>query len=518
MDQQNRRQFFADVGKGMMTAAMGSALAGELGVGLAEADGAPERLTFGVLEPLVALMQETPPGRLLPQVVQRLRNGTELRQVVAAAALANARTFGGEDYVGFHTLMAMGPSYHMAQSMPEARRALPILKVLYRNSNRITERGRNPEVLQAVRAEANPAARPSAEQLRAQVRQRNITAAERTFAALAATSAEDAFNNLIITVADATEVHRVVLPYRAWDLVGIIGRDRAHTLLRQSVRFCVQAEQPRYVEAFRPSRETLARALETHRLLGRQLGNRRAEDAWVERLSQTIFRSTPAQAADAAAGALAEGMDPAAIGEAITLAANQLVLRDQGRPQNQTAPNRGLGSCHGDSIGVHGSDSANAWRNIARVGNARTTMIGLILGAYQVASDRSNRGGNFLEWQPYPHAQALERVTSREPEALLREAEEAIRARDQMRASAIVHRYGELGHPHRPVFDLLLRYAISEDGALHAEKFYQTVSEEYRSTRQAFRWRHVVGLARVTASACGQPAPGYADACRLLEA
>jgi len=86
-----------------------------------------------------------------------------------------------------------------------------------------------------------------------------------------------------------------------------------------------------------------------------------------------------------------------------------------------------------------------------------------------------------------------------------------------VRACAAVHAYGLAGHPHRPVFDLLLKYAVSEDGALHAEKFYRTVSEEFAATRPAFRWRHVVGLARVTASEYGQPAPGYADSCRLLE-
>ena len=68
----------------------------------------------------------------------------------------------------------------------------------------------------------------------------------------------------------------------------------------------------------------------------------------------------------------------------------------------------------------------------------------------------------------------------------------------------------------RPAFDLLLRYAISEDGALHAEKYYRTVSEEFASTRPAFRWRHLAALARVTASEYGQPAPGHADSCRLL--
>ena len=67
------------------------------------------------------------------------------------------------------------------------------------------------------------------------------------------------------------------------------------------------------------------------------------------------------------------------------------------------------------------------------------------------------------------------------------------------------------------MFDLLLRFAVSEDGALHAEKYYQTVADEFRSTRPAFRWRHLVALARVTASEYGRPAPGQAEARELLK-
>lgn len=38
------------------------------------------------------------------------------------------------------------------------------------------------------------------------------------------------------------------------------------------------------------------------------------------------------------------------------------------------------------------------------------------------------------------------------------------------------------------VFDLLRRYAISENGALqHAEKYFRTVTEEFAATRPAFR-------------------------------
>ena len=66
----------------------------------------------------------------------------------------------------------------------------------------------------------------------------------------------------------------------------------------------------------------------------------------------------------AAETALAEGFSPADIGEALTLASNQLILRDQGRPPREEVPGKPVGSVHGDSIGVHACDSANAWRNL----------------------------------------------------------------------------------------------------------------------------------------------------------
>src|SRR5262249_48728911 len=149
-------------------------------------------------------------------------------------------------------------------------------------------------------------------------------------------------------------------------------------------------------------RTLLPRLLEQHRLLDRKPGSREAEDNWLNQLSETIFKSTPDQAAVAAASALAEGFAPSQIGEAISLAANQLVLRDRGRTPREEVAGKPIGSVHGDSIGVHASDSACAWRNLARVSNARNTFACLILGAYQVALDRTARGGDFLNWDPLP--------------------------------------------------------------------------------------------------------------------
>src|SRR5262245_13045355 len=103
-----RRQFLSDVGCGVLVGAVGATMAGELGLARDFGDEVKgESITFGNLEALVALMQETPVNKLLPTLTEKLNSGTELRTLVAAAALANARTFGGEDYVGFHTLMAI---------------------------------------------------------------------------------------------------------------------------------------------------------------------------------------------------------------------------------------------------------------------------------------------------------------------------------------------------------------------------------------------------------------------------
>ncbi len=512
-----RREFLADVGRGAVVAGVGAGVAADLGFGTAWAAEPVEALTFGPLEPLVCLMQETPPAKLVPILIERLRTGTELKTLVAAAALANARTFGGEDYVGFHTMMALAPAYHMAAELPEERRALPVIKVLYRNSNRIQEvGGRKKEVLRPVQPAALPQGKPGEEALRDAVHRRDMAGADRVFAALMGQGTEEAFNDLLYTVEEAQEVHRVVLPFRAWALLPVVGREHAQTLLRQSVHYCVKNQQ--WSERQSGARELLPKLLDQHRLEGRPLGSREADDAWVEKLGHTIFHGSPDQAAGAAAEALAEGMAPAAIAEAISLATNQLVLRDMGRPAGQTAPNKPVGSVHGDGIGVHACDSANAWRNLARVGIPRHTVACLILSAYQAAWDRTNRGGDFLHWQPYPHEDVREMVRDMSPAGLLAQAEAAIHNRDQALATAAVHRYGELGQPPRPVFDLLLKYAVSEDGALHAEKYYRTVSEEFAALRPAFRWRQLVALARVTASEYGIPAPGYSDACRMLKA
>jgi hypothetical protein len=498
MNQRTRREFLCDVGRGMLVAGIGGTLASELG--LMPALAGDDALSFGRFEPLAQLMQETPPDELQRLLVKRLSSGTSLRDLIAAGALANARTFGGQDYVGYHAAMALLPAYQIAQEMPEKSRALPVLKVLYRNAARIQVRGgRRHEVLHAVAPaeEADPLA------LRSAVRRRDMDGAERLFSKLVQGEPEDAFNDLQHLVQDDINVHRIVLAWRAWDMLRLTGEEHAHTMLRQSVRFCVHEERVR-VRKRRPEpriRTVLPRLLDKYGLLGRPIGDKKSDDRWVSALGSTIFSGTREQAAEAVAAALAEGFTTEAIGEAMSLAANQLLLHDGGGKD---------GTVHGASVGVHASDAANAWRNTVRVASRRHAVASLVVGAFHTAGQGGRVGRE-------PYADRLERFEGKTPQLLLREARAAVEERDQARACAAVHRYGQLGAPAAPVFELLRRYAVSEDGKLHAEKYYRTVTEEFASTRAAFRWRHVVALARVSASEYGTPAPGYADARRLLE-
>ncbi len=515
-DTLTRRGFLADVGKGTLLATIGPALASELGLAPA-ALGAEksDALAFGEMEPLVCFMQETPVEKLQAALTAKLGEGVPLKKLLAAGALANARSFGGEDYIGFHTLMALTPALKMSGKMPGKEAALPVFKVLYRNTSRIRANGgRDAEVLQAVHPDAADA-KATGEQLRDLVRGKNKAGAEKMFAALVQRNDEEAFNALLHVVQEDTEVHRTVLPYRAWDLLDVVGHEHAQTLLRQSLRYCLQAEGYRRPE-WDEHGKVLTKLLDEHKLLGRDPGTRSAEDAFVDELSRTIFNGTPEQSASAVAAALAEGFDPSAIGEAISLAANQLVLRDQGRIPAWEAPGKPVGSVHGDSIGVHASDSANAWRNLSRVCSGRNVHACLILGAWQMARDTAGRP-DIRKWEAVPSKRQLSDVASVDAPRLLRDLDEAIRGNLQGRASAVVQQCDKQGVPEKQIFDMLLRFAVSEDGALHAEKYFQTVWDDFHSTRPAFRWRHLTALARVTASEYGRPAPGQAEARELLK-
>src|SRR5262249_9349588 len=158
-------------------------------------------------------------------------------------------------------------------------------------------------VLHPVEAEALPPSATASERLREASREGDVDAAERTFAALAAGPIGEAFNHLQFAVEDEVDVHRVVLCWRGWGTLDIAGQEWAHTLLRQSVRYCATTER-RMIERGQTRsaiRTVLPNLIDQYKLGGCTLGTNSGDDAWIEELAQTIFRGSREQAADAVA-------------------------------------------------------------------------------------------------------------------------------------------------------------------------------------------------------------------------
>jgi hypothetical protein len=502
----------------MLIAGLGVTLSSDLGVRTAFAADGDDSLAFGPYDALVDLLQSTPPDQLQPLLIEKLQCGeTNEKQLTAAAALANAETFGGEDYVGFHTAMAMLPALNMIELLPSERRPLPILKVLYRNSQQIQQfGGPSKKILRQLHA-AEEATVEHADAdavdiaIRDACRNAEVDRGEQLFSRFKKATLEDMFNVLQPVMQDDINVHRYVFAHRTHGLAKLLGQDYAYAILRQCVRFCCSHEKPRlekkYAES--PIRALMPKVLDQYKLDGKKLGSRDPGDAAVEELANAIYKGPPERSAEAAAAALAEGISPEVVGEAISLASNLLVLR-QG-PDKWRA--------HGDSPGVHSSDATNAWRQMARIALPLHAVSGLIVAAYHSAAHTPFSTG------PYPTDEHRAAIKAKDADGLLAEAEDAVQHNDQGRAAAAITIYGEQGHSPEAVYQRMLKYTISEDGRLHGEKYFHTVQEEFRTIRPAFRWRQLVGLARVTASAYGydredkhgKRAPGYEDACRLLK-
>src|SRR5690606_8486731 len=119
---------------------------------------------------------------------------------------------------------------------------------------RIQSSGSNAsEVLKRIEVAKTSGVQPDGEMLRQATRGVDMQHAEELFAVLSKAPPNEAYNHLQFAIQDEVDVHRTVLAWRAWEMMEITGQEFAHTLLRQSVRYCVDNEQRRQSKGSLPS-------------------------------------------------------------------------------------------------------------------------------------------------------------------------------------------------------------------------------------------------------------------------
>ena len=130
-------------------------------------------------------------------------------------------------------------------------------------------------------------------------------------------------------------------------------------------------------------------------------------------MSRFIYEHNNADSMDAVAAAIADGISPESIGQAISLAANLLVLR-------QDRLSKDSWRTHGATPGVHASDANNAWRNMIRHSNHRNVVVGLMVSAYHTGGSQC-----FTDYEALPHAEHVAELPSKDAQSLLGAAEES---------------------------------------------------------------------------------------------
>ena len=170
-----------------------------------------------------------------------------------------------------------------------------------------------------------------------------------------------------------------------------------------------------------------------------------------------------------------------------------------------------VGSVHGDSPGVHGCDAANAWRHIVRVSNHRNQMASLIVGAYHTAVKVADKPAILI---PMPSIWKRSAALTARPCSSRPKTRSGTTTSSPRRPPIL--RYGELNFDggarvrlDAPLCDQRRRLAACGEILPHGRRGIP-------NDPQVFRGRHLVALARVTASEYGRIAPGYLQARELL--
>src|SRR5205085_7801726 len=185
--------------------------------------------------------------------------------------LVNLVTFGGSEYVGFHTDIAMLPEMEMNCQLMDESQSLPVMKVLYRNAKQIQSvGGASKTTLEAIHAaehatEGLPG--DAGVQIRDACRKLDVESGERLLAEVGGKPI-DAFNALQPAIQDDLNVHRFVFAHRTYGLVGLLGEDYSYSILRQCVRLCVDHERGRvdHDQPESPIRALMPKLLDQYKL------------------------------------------------------------------------------------------------------------------------------------------------------------------------------------------------------------------------------------------------------------
>ena len=502
------------------------------------------------IEPLVMLVEQTPPERIVEETLDVLRAGTPPRAMLAASALAVSRAseLPADHHGGpVHPVSGIHGVHPLSRRLTGDARFLPIVQNVALANKHIHDVETGPTAmleLEPLEARAG-GSETTSQAFVAALAQRHPLAAERYLLALLERCKPGEILDLIMSVAlprAALDEHHFNYPVFAAQALDDIGWEWADVILRPAVRY-VAGHPPLYGahgfpdhyvdELLRNYRDfaTLERLIEEHRLLeiDPAAGRGVHETDRIGEVGAHIgepgnFCKIP----HLISAALAEGLSLEGTGEALSIGAATLALRGDFASADE----------------VHMHTAINARRYLLRLDgiSLKTKLLGLLSWNRDPEVHFAGVHVRVPERTPYrPRADAalIDALPPYRQDELLDAISDSVAAQPVIPAErarleignlvvwpqirhtlALAQKYAETGCDPEAYFRRVAELACQDDvSEMHGYKFQQAVYEEYHSVGEPYRWVHLVAAIRHVAFYSGvQPKGIYGRVVRALAA
>jgi len=474
------------------------------------------------IEPLVQLIEETDPNEVIDLALAKLRSGVSIQTMLRASALAVTSSSDlppGHHGGPLHPLVGLHAVYSITERLSGEDRYLPVLQHVALSNKHIHQPGMGPymlldfEPVDAGGVEATKRAFLSA------VDRGVYNMADHYFLWLWQHVPPVEALDLLLTVAIPKNVlddHYFIFPAFTWRAIAWLGQDYLPVLMRPAVRYVTRFPTP-------PAIPEIEALLEEYQLLTRPLRQQSGADetAAIGRLGEAIGRChVYADIPAMLARALADGLSLEGTGEALSIGAADLFLR----------------SLTGNPMDVHLHTGVNLRRYLVQLEGLSLHNKLLTLLLWHTGPEvRSTQRRMEATAQPDPDAVAA--LPYRTQAELLEAITESIyhqppldwstvanlgqlRAVPEVKITVnLAQQYVNFGYDATAFVTRLAEISCHDNFTeMHAFKHHQAIVEEFYTTREPWRWRHLVAGAQAAAISFGKNMEIYEEAIELLHA
>ena len=491
----------------------------------------PRRVEYpAAFEPLVQFIEDTPPAEIVDRTLDKLRDGVPTETMLTASALAVTRSTEmppGHHGGPLHPLAGLYAVSKTVERLAGEQRFLPVLQHVALTNKHINHPAMGPyQLLEFAEEDAGGFEAAKAAFLMA-VGRGEWNKSDHLFQWMWKNAPPAEAFDLLMSVAipkNFHDDHYFMFPGTVWRAfeTGVLDKALLPVVMRPVVRFVTRS--PVAPNNPMPSPMPAIEALiEEHQLLSRILRQRTGDDETkaIGELGEAIGRvDVFAEIPKLMAKALADGLSLEGGGEALSIGAAGLFLRSLG----------------GNPMDVHLHTSVNLRRWLLRQDSLSIRNKVLLLLTWQSGPEIRSTAMR-MEPAPRPDMVAVAKLPPRTPDELLDAIAYSVYHQPPTDWSTVTNlgvmravpeveetmnlatQYVKSGYDPQGLIARLAEIVCHDNFTeMHAFKHHQSIVEEYHTTREPWRWMHLVCGARAAAVSFGKNMSVYEEYLELLHA